>query len=155
MKEKKKFNLTILKNKNISQPDKPDAAILEKFENAVKSRDYAIRFNVPEFTSLCPITGQPDYANIVIDYIPDKYCVESKSLKLFIQSFRNHGEFHESVSNYIIDRIASEIKPKWIRIAAYFYRRGGISIDIFAESGKIPAGFSVPLLPNSFEGGRL
>ncbi|MBP7652664.1 NADPH-dependent 7-cyano-7-deazaguanine reductase QueF, partial [Candidatus Dependentiae bacterium] len=101
----KNSNLTILKNKNIRYPDNPENAKLEKFTNEIKSRDYVIRFNAPEFTSLCPITGQPDFGNIIIDYIPDKYCIESKSLKLFLFSFRNHGSFHESVSNYIIDRI--------------------------------------------------
>ncbi len=155
MKKKEISNLTILQNKNLKTPEKPENAKIEKFNNQVKSRDYAIRFNIPEFTSLCPITGQPDYANMIIDYIPDKYCVESKSLKLFIQSFRNHGSFHESVSNYIIDRIITEIKPKWIRITALFYRRGGISIDVFAESGKIPKNFKAPALPVCYEGGRL
>ncbi len=152
---KRKNELSILKNKNTVYPDSPEKAVLEKFENQVKNRDYVIRFNAPEFTSLCPITGQPDFGNIVIDYIPDKYCVESKSLKLFIFSFRNHGAFHETVSNYIIDRIYECIKPKWIRISALFYKRGGISIDIFAEHGQLPENMNVPSMPAPMDGGRL
>jgi 7-cyano-7-deazaguanine reductase len=147
--------LYILKNKDIKYPNSPDEAVLEKFKNQVKNRDYVIRFNAPEFTSLCPITNQPDFGNLIIDYIPDKFCVESKSLKLFLFSFRNHGSFHESVSNLIIDRIIECIKPKWIRITALFYRRGGISIDVFAEQGIKPDNISIPDVPKSFDGGRI
>ena len=153
-KKNNESGLSILKNKNVKYPQTPEESKLEKFENQVKTRDYVIRFNAPEFTSLCPITGQPDFANIIIDYIPGKYCVESKSLKLFLFSFRNHGAFHESVSNYIIDRIIECISPKWIRISAFFYRRGGVSIDVFAESGKIPENINIPDIPKSSEQGR-
>jgi 7-cyano-7-deazaguanine reductase len=149
-----KNKLNILKNKNVKYPDSPEKAVLEKFKNQVKKRDYVIRFNIPEFTSLCPITGQPDFGNLIIDYVPDKLCVESKSLKLFIFSFRNHGAFHESVTNQILDRIYDCIKPKWIRITALFYRRGGISIDVFAEHGKLPKNVNLPKIPNGFEQGR-
>jgi len=154
MKTKKNINLTLLGKNNVKIPENPESAILEKFDNPVKTNDYVIRFNAPEFTALCPITAQPDFGNLIIDYIPNKYCVESKSLKLFLNSFRNHGAFHEQVSNYIIDRIFTAIKPKWIRITALFYRRGGISIDIFAERGRPPKSVNLPPLPRAFENGR-
>jgi len=155
MLKKSDYNdLTILKNKNTVYPAAPEKAKLERFQNQVK-KDYVVRFNIPEFTSLCPITGQPDFGNLIIDYIPNQYCVESKSLKLFIFSFRNHGAFHETVANYIIDRIYDCIKPKWIIITALFYRRGGISIDIFAERGKIPKNVNVPPAPALLDRGRI
>jgi 7-cyano-7-deazaguanine reductase len=97
-----------------------------------------IRFTAPEFTTLCPITGQPDFAHFVIDYVPGAKIVESKSLKLFLTSFRNASGFHEATSLAIGKRIAATIKPKYIRVAGYWYPRGGMPIDIFWQSGKLP-----------------
>jgi 7-cyano-7-deazaguanine reductase len=125
-------------------PANPDAAVLEAVENPHKDVDYNIRFACPEFTSLCPLTGQPDFAHIVIDYVPNKKIIESKSLKLFMGSFRNHGDFHEACTVYIAKRIVAEIKPKWLRIGAYWYPRGGIPIDVFYQTGKQPASVWVP-----------
>ena len=98
----------------------------------------------PEFTSLCPLTGQPDFAHIVIDYVPNKKILESKSLKLFLGSFRNHGDFHEACTIYIAKRIIKEVKPHWLRIGGYWYPRGGIPIDVFYQTGKPPEGVFIP-----------
>jgi 7-cyano-7-deazaguanine reductase len=103
-----------------------------------------VRFVCPEFTSICPITGQPDFAHLVIDYVPDKFLVESKALKLFLGSFRNHGAFHEDCTVAIAKRIIHEIKPVWLRIGGYWYPRGGIPIDIFYQTGDAPAGVWLP-----------
>jgi 7-cyano-7-deazaguanine reductase len=103
-----------------------------------------VRFAAPEFTSLCPVTGQPDFAHLVIDYAPDKSIVESKSLKLFLGSFRNHNGFHEDVTVGIGQRLAAEMKPKWLRIGGYWYPRGGIPIDVFWQTGSAPEGLWVP-----------
>ncbi len=116
----------------------PDKKILEAVKNPHLDVDYAISFSCPEFTSLCPITSQPDFAHIVIDYAPNKSILESKSLKLYLFSYRNHGAFHEDCTVQIAKDIISCIKPKWLRIGAYWYPRGGIPIDIFFESGKKP-----------------
>ncbi len=125
-------------------PASPDKAVLEKVANPHADADYLIRFACPEFTSLCPITGQPDFAHLVIDYVPEKFILESKSLKLFLGSFRNHGAFHEDCTVGIAKRIISEIKPTWLRIGGYWYPRGGIPIDVFYESGKKPKDLWVP-----------
>ena len=125
-------------------PNNPNSATLEAVNNPHKDVDYNIRFACPEFTSLCPLTGQPDFAHLVIDYIPADKIVESKSLKLFLGSFRNHGDFHEACTIYIAKRIIAEIKPKWLRIGAYWYPRGGIPIDVFYQTGEQPAGVWVP-----------
>jgi 7-cyano-7-deazaguanine reductase len=125
-------------------PASPDQAQLERVDNPVKDEDYLIRFVCPEFTSLCPVTGQPDFAHIVIDYAPDKWIVESKSLKLFMTSFRNHGDFHEACTVGIGQRLVKEILPKWLRIGGYWYPRGGIPIDVFYQHGKQPSGLWVP-----------
>ena len=103
-----------------------------------------VRFAAPEFTSLCPVTGQPDFAHLVIDYAPDEFLIESKSLKLFLTSFRNHGAFHEDCTVSIGKRIAAVAKPTWIRIAGYWYPRGGIPIDVFWQSGAPPEGLWLP-----------
>jgi 7-cyano-7-deazaguanine reductase len=105
---------------------------------------YLVRFAAPEFTSLCPITGQPDFAHLVIDYAPADTIVESKSLKLFLAAFRNHGGFHEDVTVGIGKRLADEMKPKWLRIGGYWYPRGGIPIDVFWQSGPPPEGLWLP-----------
>ena len=107
------------------------------------AQDYLVRFVAPEFTSLCPVTGQPDFAHIVIDYVPDASIVESKSLKLFLGSFRNHAAFHEDCTVGIGVRLFKEMAPKWLRIGGYWYPRGGMPIDVFWQSGPPPAGASI------------
>src|SRR6187200_3639847 len=116
-------------------PASPDAAVLETVPNPHQETDYLIRFTAPEFTSLCPVTGQPDFAHLVIDYAPGATIVESKSLKLFLGSFRNHCGFHEDVTVGIGQRLMEEMKPKWLRIGGYWYPRGGMPIDVFWQSG--------------------
>ena len=125
-------------------PASPDEAVLEAAPNPQVGTDYLIRFTAPEFTSLCPMTGQPDFAHIVIDYAPAKTIVESKSLKLFLGSFRNHGAFHEDCTVTIGKRIVAAIKPKWLRIGGYWYPRGGIPIDVFWQTGTAPRGLWIP-----------
>ncbi len=128
-------------------PTAPGAAKLERVENPIKNAKtdpYLIRFTCPEFTSLCPVTGQPDFAHLVIDYAPDKWIVESKSLKLYLTSFRNHGDFHEACTVGIGQRIIKEIQPLWLRIGGYWYPRGGIPIDVFYQHGQQPEGLWVP-----------
>lgn len=105
---------------------------------------YLVRLSCPEFTSLCPATGQPDFAHIVIDYVPHRHLVESKSLKLFLASFRNHQAFHEQCSAYIGRRITQTATPIWLRVSAFWFARGGIPIDVFWEVGDIPANLHVP-----------
>src|SRR5215467_1825697 len=119
-------------------PASPQAAVLDRVANPHPDTDYVARFTAPEFTSICPITGQPDFAHFVIDYVPAKSIVESKSLKLFLGSFRNHGAFHEDCTLMTGKRIVAAIKPKYLRIAGYWYPRGGIPIDIFWQTGKPP-----------------
>ena len=126
------------------QPQSPEEAQLESVTNPKQGMDYTVRFTAPEFTSLCPITGQPDFAHIVIDYIPDELLVESKSLKLFLTSFRNHGAFHEDCTVSIAKRLIDEIKPKWLRIGGYWYPRGGIPIDVFYQTDEPPKGVFIP-----------
>ena len=133
----------ILGKKTAYQLNNPDKKILEKVANPHTDVDYAARFTCPEFTSICPVTGQPDFANLVIDYAPDKFILESKSLKLYLFSYRNHGAFHEDCTVQIAKDIIACIKPKWLRIGGYWYPRGGIPIDVFFEHGKKPSGVSV------------
>ncbi len=125
-------------------PESPEQALLESVENPQLDVDYMVRFVSPEFTSLCPLTGQPDFAHLVIDYVPGKKLVESKSLKLYLGSFRNHGAFHEDCTVSIGRRLIQEIEPKWLRIGGYWYPRGGIPIDVFFAQGEIPKGVWVP-----------
>jgi 7-cyano-7-deazaguanine reductase len=125
-------------------PASPDEAVLETVANPHRDTDYLVRFACPEFTSLCPITGQPDFAHIVIDYAPDELIVESKSLKLFMASFRNHGAFHEDCTLMIGKRIVEAAEPKWLRIGGYWYPRGGIPIDVFWQTGTLPEGLWIP-----------
>ena len=125
-------------------PDSPETALLESVENPQADIDYLVRFTAPEFTSLCPMTGQPDFAHLMIDYIPDARLVESKSLKLYLGSYRNHGAFHEDCTVSIARRLIKEIEPKWIRIGGYWYPRGGMPIDVFFAYGEIPKGVWVP-----------
>jgi len=125
-------------------PASPEQAVLDFVPNPRPARPYLVRFTVPEFTSLCPVTGQPDFAHIVIDYAPDGTIVESKSLKLFLASFRNHRGFHEDVTVGIAERLVAEMKPLWLRIGGYWYPRGGIPIDVFWQSGDPPQGLWLP-----------
>ncbi|MEM9617018.1 MAG: preQ(1) synthase [Pseudomonadota bacterium] len=122
----------------------PDEAMLETAPNPHTGDLYLARFTAPEFTSLCPVTGQPDFAHLVIDYVPAKLIIESKSFKLFLTSFRNHGAFHEDCTLAIAKRLVAAAKPKWLRIAGYWYPRGGIPIDIFYQTGAPPAGLWLP-----------
>lgn len=126
------------------QPQSPEEAVLESVDNPKQQLDYLVRFTAPEFTSLCPLTGQPDFAHLVIDYVPDKRLVESKSLKLFLTSFRNHGAFHEDCTVSIAQRLITVIQPKWLRIGGYWYPRGGMPIDVFYQTGEPPKGVFIP-----------
>jgi len=117
---------------------------LETFPNPHPNNDYTIRFQTSEFTTLCPMTGQPDFAHIVIDYIPRDWLVESKSLKLYLTSFRNHGAFHEDCTLDIAKKLVALLNPEWLRIGAYWYPRGGIPIDVFWQTGDPPAGVWLP-----------
>ena len=125
-------------------PASPDKATLEKVANPHPRESYLVRFTCPEFTALCPITGQPDFAHLVIDYVPQEWLVESKSLKLFLGSFRNHGAVHEDCTVAIARRLVDELKPAWLRIGGYWYPRGGIPIDVFYQTGAPPEGLWLP-----------
>ena len=125
-------------------PQSPEAAVLERVGNPQPGTDYLVRFTCPEFTSLCPMTGQPDFAHLVLDYVPDRWIVESKSLKLFLASFRNHGAFHEACSMEVAQRVVQAVTPRWLRLGAYWYPRGGIPIDVFWQTGAPPAGVWIP-----------
>ncbi len=125
-------------------PSEPSVKILERLPNPHPRENYTVRFTAPEFTCLCPVTGQPDFAHFVIDYLPGKWLVESKSLKLYLHSYRNHGGFHEGTTLDIAKDLIAAIGPKWIRIGGYWYPRGGMPIDVFFEKGKKPAALWVP-----------
>lgn len=129
-------DLTLLGNKKVSYPDNYAPEMLETFINKHQENDYFVKFNCPEFTSLCPITGQPDFATIYISYIPDKKMVESKSLKLYLFSFRNHGDFHEDCVNIIMKDLIKLMDPKYIEVWGKFTPRGGISIDPYCNYGR-------------------
>jgi 7-cyano-7-deazaguanine reductase len=124
--------------------DDPEKAVLERVPNPHPDALYLARFAAPEFTSLCPVTGQPDFAHLVIDYAPQGWLIESKSLKLFLQAFRNHGAFHEDCTLYVAKRIIAMAEPRWLRIAGFWYPRGGIPIDVFWQTGPAPEGLWVP-----------
>lgn len=130
--------------RDVSLPASPEEATLERVSNPHPGTPYVVRFTCPEFTSVCPITGQPDFAHIVIDYVPDAWIVESKSLKLFLGSFRNHGAFHEDCTVMIGKRLIDRISPHWLRIGGYWYPRGGIPIDVFWQWGTLPEGVWLP-----------
>ena len=130
--------------RSVPLPRAPDQAVLEPVPNPQAGTDYVVRFTAPEFTTLCPVTGQPDFAHFVIDYVPGKTIVESKSLKLFLSSFRNHAAFHEDCTVHVGKRIVEAIKPRYLRIAGYWYPRGGIPIDVFWQTGKLPRGAWLP-----------
>ena len=125
-------------------PTSPEAAVLERVPSPHPDLRYCIRFTAPEFTSLCPLTGQPDFAHLVLDYVPRDWIVESKSLKLFLGAFRNHGAFHESCTLDIARRLVALLDPTWLRIGGYWYPRGGIPIDVFFQTGAPPEGVWIP-----------
>ena len=125
-------------------PESPEKAVLEKVPNSMADVNYLVRFTAPEFTSLCPMTGQPDFAHLVIDYVPGDWLVESKSLKLYLTSFRNHGAFHEDCTLTIARRLVEFLDPQWLRIGGYWYPRGGIPIDVFWQTGPMPEGVWIP-----------
>ena len=122
----------------------PQQAVLERVPNPQADTPYVARFTCPEFTSLCPVTGQPDFAQLMIDYVPNEWLVESKSLKLYLTSFRNHGAFHEDCTVAIGKRIAELLAPHYLRIGGYWYPRGGIPIDVFWQFGTLPEGVWLP-----------
>ncbi|MBX9861251.1 MAG: preQ(1) synthase [Hyphomicrobium sp.] len=125
-------------------PESPDKAVLERVANPHPDTAYVARFAAPEFTSLCPVTGQPDFAHLVIDYVPADWLVESKSLKLYLASFRNHGAFHEDCTVAIGKRLTTLLEPAYLRIGGYWYPRGGIPIDVFWQSGAVPQNVWLP-----------
>ena len=128
----------------VRQPISPDKAKLESVANPHADADYLIRFTAPEFTTLCPITAQPDFAHFVLDYVPGNAILESKSFKLYLASFRNAAGFHEDTTLAIAKRVAAAVRPKFLRVAGYWYPRGGIPIDIFWQTGKLPPGVWLP-----------
>ena len=128
----------------VPQPASPDQAALETVPNPHPDAIYLVRFTAPEFTTLCPITGQPDFAHLVIDYVPKLKLVESKSLKLYLASFRNHGNFHEACTVAIGKRLADLLQPQWLRIGGYWFPRGGMPIDVFYQTGAPPEGLWLP-----------
>jgi 7-cyano-7-deazaguanine reductase len=140
-----------MKDKKLTQlghavgiPASPKEAKLEGVPNPHAKEDYLVRFTAPEFTTLCPITGQPDFAHFVLDYVPDKTLLESKSFKLYLASFRNAQGFHEDTTIAIAKKVADAVKPRWLRIAGFWYPRGGIPIDIFWQTGKLPVNVWLP-----------
>ena len=136
-------HLTVL-GKPSAPSDNPDDAVLERVANPAPDKLYTVRLTCPEFTSLCPITGQPDFAHIMIDYIPKDWIVESKSFKLFMVSYRNHGAFHEACTMDIAGKLVVLLDPVWLRIGAYWYPRGGIPIDVFWQSATPPENVWIP-----------
>ena len=125
-------------------PASPDAAVLERLPNPHPDTPYVARFTVPEFTSLCPVTAQPDFAHLVIDYVPYRWLIEAKSLKIYLASFRNHGAFHEDCTLTVGKRLAGLLKPHFLRIGGYWYPRGGMPIDVFWQTGAPPKGVWLP-----------
>jgi 7-cyano-7-deazaguanine reductase len=136
-------HLTLL-GRHAAQPNNPDDAVLERAANPAADRHYIVRLTCPEFTSLCPLTGQPDFAHMMIDYIPGIWIVESKSFKFLMGSYRNHGAFQEACTMEIAGKLVNLLDPVWLRIGAYWYPRGGIPIDVFWQSGVPPADVWVP-----------
>ncbi len=143
MTETKSETLTQLGAK-AALPASPAAAKIETVANPHPGTLYLVRFTCPEFTALCPMTGQPDFAHLVIDYAPEAALVESKSLKLYLGAFRNHGAFHEDCTLAIAKRLIAELEPRWLRIGGYWYQRGGMPIDVFYKSGTPPEGLWLP-----------
>jgi 7-cyano-7-deazaguanine reductase len=125
-------------------PQSPGEAVLDRVPNPHADTHYLARFTAPEFTTLCPVTGQPDFAHLVIDYVPNRWLVESKSLKFFLASFRDEASFHEACTVGIGKRLYTTLKPRWLRIGGYWYPRGGMPIDVFWQAGRLPKGIWVP-----------
>ena len=136
-------NLTHL-GKPSSLPQSPEEAVLDRVPNPHPDTMFVARFTQPEFTSLCPVTAQPDFAHLMIDYIPNKWMVESKSLKIYLNSFRNHQAFHEACTVGIGKRLVELMEPHWLRIGGYWYPRGGMPIDVFWQHGTAPDGVWIP-----------
>lgn len=130
--------------RSVAIPESPETAVLDRVPNPYTGTKYLARFTFPEFTSICPVTGQPDFGHMVIDYVPNKWLVESKSFKLFLQSYRNHGAFHEDVTVSIGRRLTDLLKPHWLRIGGYFNPRGGMPIDVFWQTGAPLRGVWLP-----------
>lgn len=135
MPDSRHSRLTLLNRNHTEYPTNPDDAIIETFDNQFPKRDYIIEFDCPEFTSLCPVTGQPDFGHITVRYTPDKLCVESKSLKLYLFAFRSCNTFHEEAVNRILSDLAGACKPRWMEVKGVFRPRGGISLTITATEG--------------------
>ena len=135
-------------------PQKPNKSVLEKIPNPKIKVNYSIRLSCPEFTSICPVTSQPDFAHIIIDYVPEDFIVESKSFKLYLLGYRNHGAFHEDCTITIATDIVELLSPKWLRIAGYWYPRGGIPIDIFWQNNEKPKNIFIPELEIPIYRGR-
>jgi 7-cyano-7-deazaguanine reductase len=125
-------------------PKAPHKAILDRVPNPYDNGPYVVRFSVPEFTVLCAVTGQPDFAHIMIDYVPKDWLIESKALKFFLASFRNHSGFHEETTIAIGSRLAAVLEPVYLRVGGYWYPRGGIPIDVFWSTGKLPKNIWLP-----------
>jgi len=139
----KEKSVTIL-GRATKLPASPDEAVLERVPNPHPDANYVARFTAPEFTCLCPVTGQPDFAHLVIDYVPKDWLVESKSLKLFLTAFRNHGAFHEDATIAIGKRLVELLEPQFLRIGGYWFPRGGMPIDVFWQTGTLPQGVWLP-----------
>lgn len=135
---------TLVLGRPAALPASPEEAVLDRVPNPQADTQYLARFTAPEFTSLCPVTGQPDFALLVIDYAPARWLIESKSLKLYLGSFRNHGAFHEDCTVAVGKRLAGTLEPAWLRIAGYWYPRGGMPIDVFWQTGAMPEGLWMP-----------
>ncbi|KAF0231235.1 MAG: 7-cyano-7-deazaguanine [Beijerinckiaceae bacterium] len=125
-------------------PASPEDAVLDRVPNPHPGTEYVARFTCPEFTSICPVTGQPDFGILVIDYVPGDWLVESKSLKLYLGSFRNHGAFHEDCTVGVGKKLVDLLEPRWFRIGGYWYPRGGIPIDVFYQHGELPKNVFLP-----------
>jgi 7-cyano-7-deazaguanine reductase len=130
--------------RSVPIPASPADAVLERVRDPHPDTNYVARFTFPEFTAICPITGQPDFAKLVIDYVPKGWLVDSKSLKLYLNSYRNHGAFHEDCTVAIGKKLVALLRPKWLRIGGYFHPRGGMPIDVFWQAGKLPSGVWAP-----------
>jgi len=139
----KTYQVTQL-GKHVAQPQSPEQAMLERVPNLHADTSYLARFTAPEFTCLCAVTGQPDFAHLVIDYVPGDWLVESKSLKLYLGAFRNHQGFHEDTTLVIGKKLVELLAPQWLRIGGYWYPRGGMPIDVFWQTAKPPEGLWLP-----------
>jgi len=139
----------------VESPPGPEAAVLETFANPHPEQSYVVRLTAPEFTTLCPLTGQPDFATLIVDYVPRDRLVESKSFKLLLVSFRNHGTFHEDCTVYVHNRLREAMDPHYLRVVGLWHARGGIAIDVVVETGSLPNGCTpLPLERTSYRAGR-